>query len=100
MIVAKRTVLLPRAELSYEAAHASPPAAVTDALRSVGVRSWRIWRSESDLFHTIDVEDRERMSALAASDPVLLAWNASMRGFLAPTREAHRADLPLVWSMT
>ncbi|MFI9100184.1 L-rhamnose mutarotase [Streptomyces fildesensis] len=87
----------------YEAAHRQVPAELVTAIRAAGATSWTIWRSGTDLFHVLEVEDYAAMIAELAKLPVNVAWQARM-GEL--TEIAHDysaggsdASLPVVWEL-
>jgi L-rhamnose mutarotase len=87
----------------YEQAHASVPEELTSAIRAAGVTGWTIWRSGTDLFHVIDVEDYPAMLAQLAASPVNQAWQLRMADLLAAPHDYSQAGaaatLPVVWQL-
>ncbi|MFJ5217318.1 L-rhamnose mutarotase [Streptomyces sp. NPDC088354] len=87
----------------YEAAHREVPGELTTAIRAAGVREWTIWRSGTDLFHLLDVDDYPAMIAALERLPVNIAWQARMAGLLEVAHD-YSADgagaaLPVVWEL-
>ncbi len=64
---------------------------------------WTIWRSGTDLFHVIDVEDYPAMLAQLAANPVNEAWQARMAQLLDTPHDYSQAGdaavLPVVWQL-
>jgi L-rhamnose mutarotase len=87
----------------YERAHASVPPELTSAIRAAGVTGWTIWRSGTDLFHVIDVEDYPAMLAKLDASPVNQGWQARMAELLDTPHDYSRgggaAALPVVWQL-
>ncbi|MDX3526779.1 L-rhamnose mutarotase [Streptomyces sp. ID05-39B] len=87
----------------YEAAHREVPEELVAAIRTAGVSEWTIWRSGSDLFHVLDVEDYGAMIAALEKLPVNIAWQARMAELLEVVHDysAQGADasLPVVWQL-
>jgi L-rhamnose mutarotase len=87
----------------YEAAHREVPEELTAAIRAAGVSAWTIWRSGTDLFHLLEVEDYPAMIAELEKLPVNIAWQARMADLLAVTHdysaEGSDAGLPVVWEL-
>ena len=103
MRVALRTRLHADRIAEYEQAHREVPKELTDAIRSAGATEWTIWRSGSELFHVLDVEDYAALIAGLERLPANTAWQARMAGLL---EEAHDyssggadAPLPVVWRL-
>ncbi|MFF8375875.1 L-rhamnose mutarotase [Streptomyces sp. NPDC015661] len=87
----------------YEAAHREVPEELTAAIRAAGVREWTIWRSGTDLFHTLEVDDYAAMIAALGKLPVNIAWQARMAELLDVVHdysaEGADASLPVVWQL-
>ncbi|MFF3564853.1 L-rhamnose mutarotase [Streptomyces sp. NPDC002574] len=87
----------------YEAAHREVPGELTAAIRAAGVREWTIWRSGSDLFHLLDVDDYPAMIAALERLPVNIAWQARMTELLEVAHDYSAdgagATLPVVWEL-
>ncbi|CBG75382.1 MULTISPECIES: L-rhamnose mutarotase [Streptomyces] len=87
----------------YEAAHREVPEELTTAIRVAGVSEWTIWRSGSDLFHLLEVEDYAAMIAELERLPVNIAWQARMADLLDVVHdysaEGSGAGLPVVWEL-
>ncbi|MEU6345288.1 L-rhamnose mutarotase [Streptomyces sp. NPDC046977] len=88
---------------AYEAAHREVPEELTTAIRAAGVRAWTIWRSGTDLFHLLDVDDYPAMIAALEQLPVNIAWQARMAELLAVAHDYSAdgagATLPVVWEL-
>ncbi|MCQ4079846.1 L-rhamnose mutarotase [Streptomyces sp. RB6PN25] len=87
----------------YEAAHREVPAELVAAIRAAGARSWTIWRSGTDLFHLLEVDDYAGLIARLRELPVNVAWQARMGELLDVAHDyssdgAH-APLPVVWEL-
>ncbi|MER6160715.1 L-rhamnose mutarotase [Streptomyces sp. NPDC001868] len=87
----------------YEAAHREVPEELTAAIRAAGVSAWTIWRSGTDLFHLLEVEDYAAMIAELEKLPVNIAWQARMADLLDVVHdysaEGSDAGLPVVWEL-
>ncbi|MDX3231772.1 L-rhamnose mutarotase [Streptomyces sp. ME19-01-6] len=87
----------------YEAAHREVPEELTEAIRAAGVSEWTIWRSGTDLFHVLEVEDYPAMIAGLEKLPVNITWQARMAELLDVVHDysADGADasLPVVWAL-
>lgn len=87
----------------YEAAHREVPEELTAAIRAAGVSQWTIWRSGTDLFHVLEVEDYAAMIAELEKLPVNIAWQARMTELLDVVHdysaEGADASLPVVWQL-
>ncbi|MFE7836457.1 L-rhamnose mutarotase [Streptomyces sp. NPDC057474] len=87
----------------YEAAHREVPEELTTAIRAAGVSEWTIWRSGTDLFHLLEVEDYAAMIAELEKLPVNIAWQARMTDLLDVVHdysaEGSDAGLPVVWEL-
>jgi L-rhamnose mutarotase len=99
--IALHTRLRPGKEDEYEAVHAVIPPALDEALRSAGVRSWRIWRDGLDLFHLVEVDDYRRMRACLRDHPANVPWQARMAELLEVEDDYSGEDdgLHLVWRL-
>jgi L-rhamnose mutarotase len=87
----------------YEAAHREVPEELTAAIRAAGVSEWTIWRSGTDLFHVLEVDDYAAMIAELEKLPVNIAWQARMAELLDVVHdysaEGSDASLPVVWEL-
>jgi L-rhamnose mutarotase len=87
----------------YEAAHREVPEELTAAIRAAGVSAWTIWRSRTDLFHLLEVEDYPAMIAELEKLPVNIAWQARMADLLDVVHDysadGSDASLPVVWEL-
>lgn len=87
----------------YEAAHREVPGELTAAIRAAGVSEWTIWRSGTDLFHLLEVEDYPAMIAEMEKLPANIAWQARMAELLDVVHDysagGSDAGLPLVWEL-
>ncbi|MFF3607934.1 L-rhamnose mutarotase [Streptomyces sp. NPDC002463] len=87
----------------YDAAHRQVPEELTAAIRAAGVSEWTIWRSGTDLFHVLEVQDYQAMIAALEKLPVNIAWQARMAELLDVVHDysAQGADasLPVVWEL-
>ncbi|MDQ1046323.1 L-rhamnose mutarotase [Streptomyces sp. V4I2] len=96
------TVRADRVE-EYEAAHREVPEELTTAIRAAGVSQWTIWRSRTDLFHLLEVDDYPAMIAELEKLPVNIAWQARMTDLLEVVHDysADGADAspPVVWEL-
>ena len=99
--IALHTRLKAGAEAEYDRVHAVIPAELDGALREAGVRSWRIWRDGTHLFHLVEVDDYAAMRAALADHPVNVAWQAQMDELLAVPDDYSGQDsgLPLDWRL-
>jgi L-rhamnose mutarotase len=99
--VALHTRLRPGKEREYERVHAVIPADLDAALRQAGVHTWRIWRSGTDLFHVLEVEDYQAMRQALRDHPANAPWQARMAQMLAVEDDFSGTDsgLPLVWEL-
>jgi L-rhamnose mutarotase len=87
----------------YEAAHREVPEELTAAIRAAGASEWTIWRSGTDLFHVLEVEDYAAMIAELEKLPVNIAWQARMAELLDVVHDYSSqgadASLPVVWRL-
>ncbi|MDX3586317.1 MULTISPECIES: L-rhamnose mutarotase [Streptomyces] len=87
----------------YDAAHREVPEELTTAIRAAGVSEWTIWRSGTDLFHLLEVEDYAAMIAELETLPVNIAWQARMADLLDVVHDysasGSDAGLPVVWEL-
>ncbi|MGW0390444.1 L-rhamnose mutarotase [Streptomyces sp. NPDC003042] len=87
----------------YDAAHRQVPEELTAAIRAAGVSEWTIWRSGTDLFHVLEVQDYQAVIAELEKLPVNIAWQARMDELLDVVHDysAQGADasLPVVWEL-
>lgn len=64
---------------------------------------WTIWRSGTDLFHVLEVQDYQAMIAALEKLPVNIAWQARMAELLDVVHDYSEqgADttLPVVWEL-
>ena len=103
MRVALHTRVRPDRIAEYEAAHREVPAELVTAIRAAGVTRWTIWRSGTDLFHTLEVEDYAAMIKALEDLPVNIAWQARMAELLDTPHDYSAAGgdavLPVVWQL-
>ncbi|MFF9542564.1 L-rhamnose mutarotase [Streptomyces albidoflavus] len=103
MRVALHTRVRPDRVEEYEAAHREVPPELVTAIREAGVSEWTIWRSGTDLFHLLEVEDYARTLAALERLPVNIAWQARMAELLEVVHdysgEGADASLPAVWQL-
>jgi L-rhamnose mutarotase len=103
MRVALHTRVRPDRVEAYEEAHRAIPPELADAIRAAGVSSWTIWRSGTELFHLLDVEDYGAMLARLESSPPNVAWQAKMATLLDVPHDysaaGAEAGLPVVWRL-
>ncbi|MBT2451550.1 L-rhamnose mutarotase [Streptomyces sp. ISL-43] len=87
----------------YDAAHRQVPEELTAAIRAAGVSEWTIWRSGTDLFHVLEVENYQAMTAELEKLPVNIAWQARMAELLDVVHDysaqGSDASLPVVWEL-
>ncbi|MCY0930715.1 L-rhamnose mutarotase [Streptomyces sp. H27-H1] len=87
----------------YDAAHRQVPEELTAAIRAAGVSEWTIWRSGTDLFHVLEVENYRAMTAELEKLPVNIAWQARMAELLDVVHDysaqGSDASLPVVWEL-
>ncbi|MBF9073135.1 L-rhamnose mutarotase [Streptacidiphilus fuscans] len=87
----------------YEQAHREVPAELTAAIRAAGAREWTIWRSGTDLFHVLEVDDYAALLAQLEKLPVNTAWQARMSELLEVSHDYSEggadATLPVVWQL-
>ncbi|MCB8901269.1 MULTISPECIES: L-rhamnose mutarotase [unclassified Streptomyces] len=87
----------------YDAAHRQVPEELAAAIRAAGVSEWTIWRSGTDLFHVLEVQDYQAMIAALAKLPVNIAWQARMAELLDVVHDYSAqgtdASLPVVWEL-
>ncbi|GEB50874.1 L-rhamnose mutarotase [Streptomyces cacaoi] len=103
MKVALRTTVKPDRVEEYEAAHREVPEELVTAIKAAGVTSWTIWRSGTELFHVLEVDDYARMLAELDALPVNQRWQARMGELLEVSHDYSRdgadAALPVVWEL-
>lgn len=103
MRVALHTRVRPDRVEAYEAAHREVPPELVAAIRAAGVSSWTIWRSGTDLFHLLEVEDYAAMLRALDQLPVNIAWQARMADLLDVVHDysadGAAAGLPVVWQL-
>ncbi|MEZ0095484.1 L-rhamnose mutarotase [Streptacidiphilus sp. EB129] len=87
----------------YEQAHREVPEELTAAIRAAGATSWTIWRSGTELFHLLEVDDYPALIAQLERLPVNAAWQARMADLLEVAHdysaEGGDAPLPVVWEL-
>jgi L-rhamnose mutarotase len=97
--IALHTRLRPDQVEEYERVHAKVPADLLAALRSAGVRDWRIWRDGVDLFHLVDVVDYRAMQDYLREHPANVTWQARIAQLLdMPDHSGDLDGLRLLWS--
>ncbi|MEY9871689.1 L-rhamnose mutarotase [Streptacidiphilus sp. MAP12-33] len=88
---------------AYEQAHQEVPEELVAAIRAAGATEWTIWRSGTELFHVLEVDDYARLIAALGELPVNVAWQSRMAKLLdvAHDYSAGGADapLPVVWQL-
>ncbi|MEY9875643.1 L-rhamnose mutarotase [Streptacidiphilus sp. MAP12-33] len=88
---------------AYEQAHREVPEELTAAIRAAGATEWTIWRSGTDLFHLVEVDDYPALINELGKLPVNTAWQARMGELLEVAHDysAGGADapLPVVWQL-
>lgn len=103
MRVALHTKVRPDRVEEYDAAHREVPEELTTAIRAAGVSGWTIWRSGTDLFHVLEVENYATMIAELEKLPANIAWQARMAELLDVVHdysaEGSDAGLPVVWEL-
>lgn len=100
-VYALHTVLKPGCEGAYERVHAVIPDDLDAALRSAGVRSWRIWRDGVHLFHVVECDDFAATRDFVRDHPANSSWQARMAELLEVADDYGTGDnsLPLVWEL-
>ena len=99
--IALHTRLSPGRESDYDRIHALIPVPLDTALREAGVKSWRIWRSDRELFHLVECEDYKAMRAYLKDHPANVPWQAKM-GELLEVHDSYTGEdsgIPLVWQL-
>ena len=98
--IALHTRLRADSVADYERLHASVPADLMTALRSAGVRDWRIWRDGTDLFHLVDVVDYHAMRDYLRDHPANVTWQGQVGPLHEVADDYSGADdgVPLLWS--
>lgn len=98
--IALHTKLKPGLELAYERDHAVVPPELDELLRKHGVTAWRIWRSGTDLFHEVEVQDWAAFKDAMAQEPVDRAWQEQMNQFLDTSDgQSYQRELGQVWQL-
>ncbi|WP_285725516.1 L-rhamnose mutarotase [Psychromicrobium xiongbiense] len=98
--IALHTRLRPGLEVEYEEAHAVIWPELDVLLRKHGVHAWRIWRSGTELFHEVEVEDWEVFTAGMAKEPLDQAWQVHMNQFLDTSEgQSYQRMLHQVWEL-
>lgn len=87
----------------YEEAHRQVPPALVRAIRDAGATDWTIWRSGTDLFHTIECADYARFLAVLEHHPANLSWASQIGHYLEVLHDYSAgggdATLPVVWDL-
>jgi L-rhamnose mutarotase len=78
MKVGLHTKLRPGSEAAYDELHRQVWPEVLDAIRSVGIQDWVIFRDGLDLFHCVTCDDYDAAIAALADLPVNLRWQAEV----------------------
>ena len=103
MRIALHTRVRPDRIAEYEQAHREVPHELEAAIRAAGVSEWTIWRSATELFHVLEVEDYPQLIAELGKLPVNAAWQARMAPLLEVAHDysdgAADAPLPVVWQL-
>ena len=79
--IALHTVLRAGRERAYDDIHRTIPGDVAVALRTHGVRNWRIWRDGRDVFHLVEVDDYAAMRVALRDLPANIRWQAAVSPF-------------------
>lgn len=99
--VVLHTRLRPGMQAEYDRVHAVIPAELAAALREAGVHTWRIWRSDRELFHLVECADYAAMRGYLRNHPVNVAWQARM-SVLLEVEDDYSGAAPgvrLVWEL-
>lgn len=87
----------------YEAAHRQVPEELAAAMRAAGTTSWTIWRSGTDLFHLLEVDDYDALIAALGALPVNAAWQLRMAELVETAHDFASGDadkpLPVIWEL-
>jgi L-rhamnose mutarotase len=87
----------------YEQAHGEVPEELVTAIRAAGATEWTIWRSGTELFHVLEVEDYPKLIAELSELPVNVAWQERMAQLLDVVHDYSAdgagAPLPVVWQL-
>jgi L-rhamnose mutarotase len=89
-------------EAEYDTIHQVIPAELDALLREHGVISWRIYRKDRDLFHTVECTNYKKLMAAVADHPINAAWQKKMAEFLEITHDYSNPNgntLSLVWKL-
>lgn len=99
--IALHTRLKPGKEEEYDRVHAVIPEELDAALRSAGVRSWRIWRDGLDLFHVVEVDDYRAMRHALRDHRANVPWQQRMSELLdvADDYSGQDSGLKFVWEL-
>lgn len=103
MLVALHSEIRAGAVDAYVERHATIPDGLAAAFERLGVRDWTIWRSGRRLFHLVDCEDWEAVTAGLRDEPADHAWQADIGRFVELFRDADgdegTAPLQRVWRL-
>ena len=72
------TRLRPGTEATYDTEHAEIPAELARAMRSAGIREWRIWRDGVDVFQLVEADDFERAIVEINESGIAREWSAAI----------------------
>ncbi|MER5537732.1 L-rhamnose mutarotase [Streptomyces mirabilis] len=104
MRIALHTMVRADRSDEYQGARQEVPEELIAAIRTAGVSEWTIWRSGTDLFHLLEVEDYPAMIAAWENLPANIAWRAPMAELLEvvhgySAQGATASSLPVVWQL-
>ncbi|GAA2039029.1 L-rhamnose mutarotase [Catenulispora yoronensis] len=99
MRVAIHTRLKPEGVAGYEQAHDHIPPAIPELLRAGGCTGWTIWRNGVDLFHLVECEDWEALTAFLADQEADHAWQAQVGVFRDFTLLGGDTPLPVIFEL-
>jgi L-rhamnose mutarotase len=89
-------------EADYEKIHQVIPPELDALLRLHGVTSWRIYRKDRDLFHTVECVDYKVLLDAIEQHPVNVAWQTKMAELLEVSHDYSNPTantLNLVWQL-
>ena len=75
-------------EKEYDTVHHVIPSELALLLRQHGVKSWRIYRKDRDIFHTVECINYKKLLVEIEHHPINVAWQKRMAE-LAPLPRCH-----------